>query len=132
MLKHSGRDFTRPPLKCPLRLCEMEAERRAYVRIGRVGAGRNAVAGDMARKRGKAERNRAEPPGRAVRINKTSGISGTSENRPMCPWSILFAVACTADFVCVNSAATTCNGLKFRFKPLFFNHNFEFECYFSL
>ena len=29
------------------------------------------------------------------------------------------------------SPATTCNGLKFRFKPLFFNHKFEFECCFS-
>ena len=36
-------------------------------------------------------------------------------------------------FVGSNPAtpATTRNGLKFRFKPLFFNHNFEFECYIS-
>lgn len=36
-------------------------------------------------------------------------------------------------FVGSNPAtpATTCNGLKFRFKPLFFNHKFEFECCFS-
>lgn len=36
-------------------------------------------------------------------------------------------------FVGSNPAtpATTCNGLKFRFKPLFFNNNFEFECWFS-
>ena len=36
-------------------------------------------------------------------------------------------------FVGSNPAtpATTCNGLKFRFKPLFFINNLEFEYYIS-
>ena len=87
----------------------MEAERRAWPREGRVAAVRKAVAVDKARKRGNAERNRAEPPGRAVRVNQTSGVSGVSENRPMTPRSVLFAVACAGNFVSVDSATVGFN-----------------------
>ena len=87
----------------------MEAERRAEPRVGRAAAVRKAGAGDNARKRGNAERNRAEPPGRAVCVNKASRISGVSEYRPMTPRTVLFTIASTADFVCVNSAAVGFN-----------------------
>lgn len=87
----------------------MEAERRARPRVGRAVTGRNAVAGDTARNRGRAERNRAEPPGRAVCINQAAGVSGVSEYRPMTPRAVLFTIARTADFVCVDSAAVRFN-----------------------